>query len=75
MGMGGDTCHSQSNPETPPDPSRSACNPSQSMIAYESPFNEEFIADGEYWNDFQLPWNEEDEDLNIESFLNQQNDF
>lgn len=45
------------------------------MIEYESPFNDEFIADGEYWNDFQLPWNDEDEDLNIELLLSSKNDF
>jgi hypothetical protein len=45
------------------------------MMEYESPFNEEFTADSDYWENLQLPWNEEDEDLNIESFLNQQNDF
>jgi len=44
-------------------------------IDYDSPFENEFIADYEYWEDFQLPWNEEDEDLNIESYLNEQHDF
>ena len=45
------------------------------MIEYDPPFDEEFIADGEYWNDFQLPWNDDDEDLNIESLLHSKNDF
>jgi hypothetical protein len=45
------------------------------MIDYESPFNEEFSADCEYWEKFQLPWNEEDENLNIESYLAKAHDF
>lgn len=45
------------------------------MTEYESPFDEEFIADGEYWDKFELPWNDDDDDLNIESLLRSKNDF
>ena len=45
------------------------------MIEYESPFDDEFTADCDYWDNFQLPWNDDDEDLNIESLLHSKNDF
>jgi hypothetical protein len=45
------------------------------MIDYESPFSDEFSADGEYWDKFELPWNEEDEELNIHLLLMSKNDF
>jgi hypothetical protein len=35
------------------------------MIDYEPPFTEEFSADGDYWSDVPLPWEEgNDEEMN-----------
>lgn len=45
------------------------------MIDYDPPFNEEFSADAEYWDKIQLPWNEEDEELDITRLLKSKNDF
>jgi len=45
------------------------------MNEYESLKHDEFLADGEYWDTIELPWKDEDEDLNIESLLISRNDF
>ena len=39
------------------------------MIDYEAPFSEEFSADSDYWDNVPLPWNEEEEELNLEHLL------
>jgi hypothetical protein len=51
------------------DPSRCPYNPFDPMLDYDPPFNEEFSADCDYWESIKLPWNEDDEDINIESLL------
>lgn len=45
------------------------------MIDYDPPFDIEFSADGEYWDNVKLPWNEDDEELNIELLLNSEHVF
>lgn len=45
------------------------------MLDYDPPFDLEFTADADYWDKVYLPWNDEDEDLNIDLLLNSTNDF
>lgn len=39
------------------------------MMDYEAPFSEEFSADADYWDKIPLPWNEDDDEQDLESLL------
>lgn len=57
------------NSDPSPEPSTIPYNTSYPMLDYDLPFNEEFSADCDYWDSIPLPWNEDDDDINIESLL------